>query len=142
MKLYRGMNKRQYKKAVGAYWFKILVQQSKVRVGDVRSDCDGFNHVVTDIVVFKDRVDRSSWYVNGINFYYDDGDRMFCSCPIGCGPPESKEDIESYWGSHTDEYIENSMYKGWPTDGIAEKRDAARRGELVDERGIRVFFFN
>lgn len=137
MKLYKGMNKRQYKKCVGRYTFKIIMNQRDVKVGDVRSECDGFNHVVSDIDIYKTRT-SGGWYVEGFDFYFDEGKRMFCNCPIGCGPPETKEEIEAYWASHTDEDIEHLRAGGWNVEDTIANRDLARRRELVDERGLKL----
>lgn len=92
MKLYRKMKWRQYKKRV---WDAEQVRAlGAIRPGDIRQDCDYFNHRVQEVCVRRVQT-RSGrgWFVRAILVCREDG-LPFCSCPAGAGPSWPAESVD------------------------------------------------
>ena len=124
----------------------------KLKVGDIVNDCDGFNHVIRGLSNNKDHltpldpqidflrdnhtsgVSVAPWNIP--QYLFEDG-YLSCGCPTGCEPAMSREDIEEYFLSMTDEYIAEEKRRGWWNANAQKRVDAVRAGRhLCDERGI------
>lgn len=128
---------------------KSITNLFSYKIGDLVSDCDGFNHIIKGLVDFnlQDQnaiirlrdghpkgVRIASW--NMPQFLYEDG-RYSCGCNASPDRPFSREEIEAYFLSMDDEYIAVQTKNGWWDESNQKKVSAVRAGiHICDERGI------
>lgn len=160
-RFWRG-KKRLAKKYVGNRNFNYFFKFGLPKVGDLTHDCDGFNHIISQVDVemffpYSYRWPRKDGkWLKGAKFpfvecYYDDtyldmmsGERKpykhsVCNCGglNGLRPPTSRESIEAWvlsWDSS--EARQTAEEWGWSEEFSKQIEIIKAGGHIVDEQGL------
>lgn len=129
-RLYKG---KRGKHVFGAGWLRTLIWKAEFAEGQLVSDCDGFNHVVTE-TIHVESVFRGVSLVRNIEHTKQRLGEVSWFCHIG--PPRSRLEIETelkQWYTDPEWNPDNSELS--PT--IVKRRDALLCGKhITDEQGI------
>lgn len=159
-RFWRG-KKRLAKKYMGNRHFNRFFKEGPPKVGDITHDCDGFNHVISQIEVtwynpytYRYPREHAKWLKGCVypmvDCYYDDtyldgsGEKKpykhpVCTCGAlnGARPPSTQKEIEDWVLSWKDEKAQD-IADGWgwseQFDGWIQTLEAG--GHIVDERGL------
>ena len=105
------------------------------KVGDIRHDCDGFNHIITriEIIIDAGKKPPAGWVFAERIFYYHNhqGEEIsFCGCPTDHSP-KTKTEIYAWLKGWA---IPEDLAKMKNLNGLVAK--FARGEDIIDDSGV------
>jgi hypothetical protein len=157
-RFWRG-KKRLAKKYMGGWSFNFWFKHGIPKIGDLTHDCDGFNHVITEVenVPYRPRpwwvtrkvdsaINEESYkdlrrqlkktFIPDVNIFHSNG-RLVCACNHAWQRPFTREEIES-WALEWTKMKEQQIAGGWGWDPVCDTwADIINSGgHIVDEKGL------
>jgi len=135
-RLWRG-SKRRGRSHFNARHTRHVIERLERKPGDLVNDCDGFNHVIKDYIIWWGEWDTNFLVVNVDQYAFEDG-RWSCGCPYGPVDAWTVDQIRNFHDL-SDETIESHREGGWWTEKNQKLIDRIRSGDpITDERGVKL----
>lgn len=140
MRFFKGMKKRLAKKRMRNYLWQLYNSKFLVfpEVDKLYQDCDGFNHLVKDIILYK-RFYKKGWIVYDLDIIKENG-YYFCGCMHGMLEPAwAAEKIQEFYSfkDYSQDYINHQRKLGWWTEKNDKQLQFVKSGgKVCNELGM------